>query len=259
MMMTENHLSTKAYWSESWSVRRVQDITFDPQRSQFRDLHVLFEETLPHRRNLRFLEIGCYPGRFMWYFDKFFNYDVSGLEYVDWCSQHCRQLLQAAGVKAEVIHGDLFTYMPAETEIRYDVVASFGLIEHFENMGEVIQRHLDLLKPGGYLVLTAPNLQGLYGYMMKTINYKVYQTHNPIGYEDMSKALKQTDQVEILAGGYYGRLGFANTGLYARVKPMGRLIYLLVRGPLWTLEQGARFLPNSKLSPIVAVIAKKLG
>lgn len=253
-------LSTQQHWADRWAEAGVKNIGFDPSKPMFIDLHHLFTEFLPKDKQMRFLEVGCYPGSYMWYFYQFFNYQVSGLEYVDWCCDHTRRLLQAQGINGEVIHGDLFAYRPPSVELRWDVVASVGLIEHFTDTVEVIQKHLNLLKPGGYLVLVIPNHQGLYGRILKTMNPKKYQIHNRMGYADIHKALDQLGQTEVLAGGYYGRLGFWNTGLYARVRSMGKLPYLLVRSPFWVLERAGRLLPNSRcFSPNAAVIAKKLN
>jgi cyclopropane fatty-acyl-phospholipid synthase-like methyltransferase len=215
-------------------------------------------KTLPQDREMRFLDVGCYPGRYLWYFHHYFGYQISGLEYVDWCCEHTRQCLQGHGLEGEIIHGDLLTYQPPSIDAQWDIVASLGLVEHFTDTVEVIRKHLDLLKPGGYLVLVIPNHQGLYGRILKLISPEKYRIHNRMSYEDMRGALKQLGRVEILAGGYYGHLGFWNTGLYARVKPMGTLPYLMLRAPLWTLEQAGQLLPNTAhLSPNAALVARK--
>lgn len=260
MSTSQNKLSTQEHWSNRWSGQEhTPRIKFNPQKPSFRDLHHLFIKTLPQDSSFKFLEVGCYPGRYLWYFGHYFDYQVSGLEYVEWCCEDTRRYLQDADVEGEVIHGDLFTYQPGSEEARWDVVASFGLIEHFKNTVEVIQKHLNLLKPGGYLVLVIPNHQGLYGHMMKMVSYEEYKTHNRMDYEDIRETLNQIGQVVILKGGYYGHIGFWNFSLYQHVKTAGKLPYLLVRSPLWMVEHLGRFLPNSShLSPTIAIIAQKL-
>ena len=50
----------------------------------------------------------------------------------------------------------------------FDIVMSMSFIEHFDDTAGIVQSHVELLKPGGYLVIIAPNLSGLnrrlYGY-----------------------------------------------------------------------------------------------
>ena len=233
-------------------------IAFDPLSPWFRDLHRLFLKFLPEDREIRLLEVGCYPGRYMWYFQRYWGYRVSGMEYIDWLCEQTQDNLQANGIEGEVIYGDLFSYRPATAESRWDVVVSLGLIEHFENSVEVIQKHLDLLKPGGYLVLVIPNHRGINGRILKIVSVERFKIHNRMGYEEIQRALERIDKVEIVEGGYYGRIGFWNTGLYAWVRGLGELPYLLVRSPLWLLEKAGRLIPNSQLlSPNAAVICKK--
>lgn len=48
---------------------------------------------------------------------------------------------------------DVFRY---ETEKRFDIVCSFGLIEHFVEKNEVMEAHKKFLKKGGYAIILAP-------------------------------------------------------------------------------------------------------
>jgi 2-polyprenyl-3-methyl-5-hydroxy-6-metoxy-1,4-benzoquinol methylase len=41
----------------------------------------------------------------------------------------------------------------------FDVVLSGGFIEHFTDVAAIVQKHLQLLKPGGRLVVMIPNLK----------------------------------------------------------------------------------------------------
>jgi SAM-dependent methyltransferase len=54
----------------------------------------------------------------------------------------------------EIVQADFLTWKPGR---QYDVVASFGFIEHFEDPADIVARHFALTKPGGYVVLEMPN------------------------------------------------------------------------------------------------------
>ncbi|MCZ6765725.1 MAG: class I SAM-dependent methyltransferase [bacterium] len=116
MSTGSDRLSSKEDWSDKWSGQAIEKITFNPQQPGFRDQHRILMRTLPHNADVRFLEIGCYLGYMMWYFHHYFGYQVSGLEYVDWCCDKARELLAGAGVPGDVIHGDLFTWKPESPE-----------------------------------------------------------------------------------------------------------------------------------------------
>ena len=254
-----NRLSTKKQWDNIWSGEHIRNLTFDPEQPTFSDLHNLFQMLLPKDKNFKFLEVGCYPGSYMWYFNKYFGYQVSGLEYVDWCCESTREKLQTVGIEGEVIHGDLFEYNPSSAKKLWDVVASFGFIEHFTDVVPVIKKHLDLLKPDGYLILVIPNHHGLNGRILKNVDTAKYKIHNLMSYDEMRQALKITGKARVISGGYFGRIGFWNTDLYPLLKKKGRLIYIPVRGILWMCERVGRILPNSAfLSPNIAMVAKKL-
>ncbi|MCB9989380.1 MAG: class I SAM-dependent methyltransferase [Rhodospirillales bacterium] len=254
---TDFKLSSKEDWAEEWSGGNPM-LTFDPTLPFFRDIHKLCQHHLPVSSGMRCLEIGCYPGTYMWYFNTYFKHKVSGIEYVDECVPRCKENMASLGIDAEIIHADLFDYKPP-AEL-WDVVASFGFIEHFTDTQDVIQRHLDLLKPGGYLVLVIPNHAGLNGKILKAVDKDKHAIHNLMPYDQMANAVEKTCQAEIIEGGYYGHLGFWNTDLYPKIDKMSTIPYYASKVPLYILERIAPYVvPNTQFfAPNSALIAKKL-
>jgi SAM-dependent methyltransferase len=251
-------LSTEQHWSERWGKTEFQTLAFNPKSLHFRDLHALFQRYLPKSSNMSLLEIGCYPGGYMWYFNRFFDYQVSGIEYVEEFCKPMHEQLRRCGVAAEVFHGDILSSVLPETK-QWDVVASLGLIEHFSDSQEVIRRHLALLKPGGYLILVIPNHAGINGKILKRIDPEKYEIHNCMTYEEMQDAVEGAGSVEILDGGYYGHMGFWNTGLHATLASKNRLLSKMIRSLLWAVACLGRLLPDSKrLSPYAALVARKM-
>ncbi|MBM4273387.1 MAG: class I SAM-dependent methyltransferase [Deltaproteobacteria bacterium] len=122
------------------------------------EFHEIFSASLPpatEARPVDFLEIGCYPGRFLYYFAREFGYRVSGLDFLPETAELSDRLAEK-GVQARVYVGDFFHFEP---EQRYDVVFSYGFVEHFTAWQEVLDRQLALLKPGGTLVIELPNFR----------------------------------------------------------------------------------------------------
>jgi len=227
---------------------------FNPERPFFRDIHRLLKRHLRTDTAIRFLEVGCYPGTYLWYFNKYFGYHVEGIEYLEDCARRCAEHMRELKTPATVRHGDLFS----ETG-QWDVVCSVGLVEHFNDVRAVIDRHLDLVRSGGWLVLIIPNHAGINGAVLKMIDRKKYDIHNHMAYETMEAAVSESGRAEIIEGGYYGRIGFWSSGLYEKVKPMGKLLYFLVRAALDVIERAAQYvMPNTKLfAPHCALIARK--
>ena len=121
----------------------------------------VLEKYLP--RQGRLVEIGCAPGRALLMFRTRFGLEPFGVEYSDsgyraTVAEFERQRVDSRGV----IRGD-FTDPKFRSRYRehFDVVFSNGLIEHFVNPAAIVGYHVELLKPGGHLVVVIPNLRGL--------------------------------------------------------------------------------------------------
>jgi len=256
---SENKLSTSAQWDERWSQMAVTDIRFDPENASFRETHRLFQSTLPKRKDFRFLEVGCYPGSRIWYFNKYFGYQGHGLEYVDWCCKRAEEFLAAVDVEAELINEDFFSFTPPKEEKKWDVVGSFGFVEHFEDVEDVVRRHVELIRKGGFLVITVPNHSRINGMLFHLVNRKNFLTHNQMALDNLVQAIEALGTCRILSAAYLGRIGFWNIGLYERLYKLGRFGYSICRAPFWVVERAGRVLPNSQLfSPIIAVVAQRI-
>lgn len=254
-----NRLSTQNEWEKRWAKNMASEsLGFNPLQDSFIDLHRLFMRTLPVSSDLRFLEIGCYPGSYMQYFHDYYYYQITGLEYVKECCEKARKSFLEKKIPADIIHADFFDWGIDEPDMRFDVVASFGFVEHFSDVSPVLNRQFSLVKEGGYLIVVVPNHSGIYGEVLKQIDTEKYLTHNRMDLADLQKAMSSLKQAQIVEDGYFGRLGFWNCGLYSKIKEYGRLPYLMVRAPLWCMEKAARLLPNnSKTSPIIAAVIRK--
>jgi 2-polyprenyl-3-methyl-5-hydroxy-6-metoxy-1,4-benzoquinol methylase len=259
MVRNDGRLTGVEDWDKSWSGTAITSVRFDPSSPIYRDIDRILRRHVPASAGHRFLEIGAYPGYLMWYFHSRFQHRVSGLEFVPWCCERTRELLAKEGIEADVVDADLFQYDPPHGSRLWDVVASNGFIEHFDDTAPVIERHRRLLADGGLLVLIAPNHSGIYGRLMKLIRPDRYKLHNRMTLADAVAAVRRVGGLSIVYAGYTGRLGFWNCNLYETVRPYGKLPYFLVRAPLWIVEHAAQWLiPNSHaLSPAFMVIARR--
>jgi SAM-dependent methyltransferase len=255
---TQDSLAPRDHWEKVWAENPDESPLFNPKRRSFIHLHRLYQRFLPRNSQYRFLEIGCCPGRFMWYFNRYFGYRVSGLEYIDWCAEKTRELLRRERIAAEVTCADFFEYTPPAGSELWDVVGSFGFVEHFQDTAAVVRRHLEFLKPGGYLVLAVPNLRGMYGRLFEILAPKVYRMHRVLSLEDLIEPVTREGEMEVLAAGYYGHLCLGNAWFPDKMKEWGRTIYFLSRAVAFGLENTARILPQIDfLAPHIALIARK--
>jgi SAM-dependent methyltransferase len=130
-----------------------------------------------NRKIIDLLEIGGFPGYYCVWLKKHLNLDTTLLDFVVH-STILNDLEQANNLEVgsvAVIETDLFNYQPNK---QFDLVTSNGLIEHFEDTADIIQRHLDSLKTGGTLFITLPNFRGLNGWFQRIFDPENYAKHH---------------------------------------------------------------------------------
>lgn len=238
------------YW-ESLHDCMKSNLKYDPNEIIFK---VLFEKYLEKGGSC--LEIGCYPGNFLIYFSKKFGYDVSGIDIVT--SQMLKKTkahLQDNGVTVnELICQDFMKYKPSES---YDLVCSFGFIEHFYNYEEIIVKHINLLKPGGKLIISCPNLRIMKYLIHFIIDRRPLPFHIPSS-THLSKWRKilEANDMHVLYHNYY------KTAEYVRGPEVPKYKYQRIFARLYKklckeIEERIYY-PNSFLSPHQISISEKI-
>lgn len=252
-----NDLSSRDQWEEVWTENDVETCgQIDTGSRGFnRDLFEFIRDPLLTSGGGRFLELGCYPGKFMRLFAEHGGYEVSGLEYVEQCVERTQMLLRQAGVESTVAHGDFRTW---QTEEQWDVVASFGLIEHFDETRDVLEQHARLTQEGGHVLVTFPLHCGIYGQVMAWSDPARFAQHNRMSLNDAVAAANESDRLTVIKAGYLGRFGFGATRLRRRIDRLFPGSKLALGIPLRITEcLGRTFAPNTRwLSPYAAMIAR---
>lgn len=123
----------------------------------------LLRRHLPVRSDWTAIEIGCAPGSNLVALHRDFAYQPYGVEYSHTGVLLARETFSQYGFDpAGVIEADLFDREFQDScRGKFDVVFSQGFIEHFDPPDEVLGLHANLLKTGGFLVCTIPNLRGV--------------------------------------------------------------------------------------------------
>ena len=121
-------------------------------------IRVWLEKHVPPGRG-RCLELGCFPGRYLAVLGEL-GYEVNGVDRTPRITPDLRDWMRAQGYRVgELTCGDVFAHT---TGGPYDIVCSFGLIEHFGHWQELFELHARLVANNGLLIVSTPNFSGLY-------------------------------------------------------------------------------------------------
>lgn len=150
----------KEFWEKFWGELKLpQTVTMG-----FKNDRVIARALLDHLPNgggRLAAEIGCAPGKWLVFLNKELGYSVEGYEYVPAAADAARRNLALCGVPGSENAVRATDFFAVNTPDRYDLVLSLGFIEHFDDFSGTFGRHLDLVKPGGYLAIGVPRFKGL--------------------------------------------------------------------------------------------------
>lgn len=112
-----------------------------------------FDKYLPKRPDWTALEVGACPGGHLLALARNHGYRPVALDYLP-DVQDLPERFKDHGINnLEVIEADFLTF---ETDRRFNIVMSFGFLEHFENPMDILVRHWKLVAPGGLLLIGVP-------------------------------------------------------------------------------------------------------
>jgi SAM-dependent methyltransferase len=243
-----------SYWQQAWA-KSTPPRRYLTQPSGFQPL---FERYLPRASGdlpVDFLEIGCYPGRYLYLFAKEFGYRVAGVDFLpeaaaipDWLAE--------LGVAAQVTVADFFTFQPGRG---YDVVASFGFVEHFPYWQEVLQRHLALLNPGGYLIIEFPHLARGQYWLRRFLNPQFFKAHYLEGMDPAKwRQALEAHGIEVLYCDYFQTFRvWSEVVGRGPVRWVRKLVLKLTRFVHKTLNRLRIDYPNRYFSPFIVIIGRR--
>jgi len=206
------------------------------------------------------IELGC--GRSVWlpWFGQRFGCKVAGLDYSETGCRQAEALLAREEITGDIRQGDIFK-PPEDMLDSFDIVMSFGLVEHFTDTANCVGHCAAFAKPGGLIVSEIPNMFGLNGAILRLINRRVYDMHVPMTAEMLAKAHVDAG-LEVLDSHY---LMSANLNVSFLNQKAPGLLQTLVNGSMyvltravWALETAGIKMPVTAFaSPYVVVVAKK--
>src|SRR5258706_1081558 len=267
-----NDKAGKAYWDEIWTGDALP-LPVDPRQTNLDNyvnvrFHEFFSKTFekinPRERLL--LEVGCANSFWLPYFSQQFGFKVSGLDYSEIGCEESRKILLNAGVQGEVVCADFFS-PPTSLLGAFDVVITFGVVEHFLDTQSCIGALSRFLKPGGLLITIIPNMTGSIGTLEKMINRPVYDIHVPLDAGGLA-GMHRLPNLKVLQCDYFlfthfGVLnlnGLDRKSLNWKIKNIFLKVLFHLSKLVWLYESVfGRWKPNKLFSPYINCIAQKIA
>jgi 2-polyprenyl-3-methyl-5-hydroxy-6-metoxy-1,4-benzoquinol methylase len=171
----EKKLTKPSFWENYWDEKLNND---KRKKESLLILEILkiFDTYLPVDPSLSILEIGGAPGEYLVYMSKKFGYSVNSMDYSSIGNKKTRETFEINRIPITIFEKDLFS--SNEGLPLFDIVYSLGFIEHFDNPKSIIAKHLEVLKPGGIILIGVPNLSGIYHVFLKHLSPSHDKTHN---------------------------------------------------------------------------------
>lgn len=254
------------YYTEETRTLRERPILPDEGRLRDRRILALFAAHGALRPGARVLEIGC--GRSPWLpaLARRFGCAVTGIDIEPHAADLARANLAGAGAAGEVICRDAFE-CPAGDPLRgrFDLVYSMGVLEHFDDVVARIAVLCAYLAPGGRLLTTVPNLQGLNWVMQRLADRRTLEAHVVYDTAGLARVHREAG-LRILASGYAGFLDAHLSSAAGAASPVRRRLHrLLCRalgmcGEAWLRLAGGRGTPDTRgFAPHVFCVGQTEG
>jgi SAM-dependent methyltransferase len=225
--MKESKLTGQTFWEDYWEGKPGNG-SRKKTTLLIREILKTFDRYLPESKGLTILEVGGAYGEYLLYLTRRFDYNAFSLDYSRVGNEQTLETFSKAGIPVEVFERDLFS---DNSDLpKFDIVYSLGFIEHFDDPGMVVAKHLDLLKPGGILLLGVPNYAGIYQPVLKRLAPSIAETHNmQIMNLDNWKGFEQKLSLQPIFTGYVGGFEPLNMKKMEVRTIANRIIYFFTR------------------------------
>lgn len=142
--------------------------------------NVVYEKYIPRKRGATMLEVGSAPGEHLVKLNRKFGLEPFGVEYSESGVKLNREIFSSNNINPDnVIYADFFSEeFQEQYRESFDLVISRGFIEHFIDVEDTIQKHLNVLAGGGRLIIVIPNLRGLNYVLGMMFHKEVIAMHN---------------------------------------------------------------------------------
>lgn len=250
-------IAGKEYWDNNWKMAAAGFEPVDLKKNYIdKRINELLERYV--EPSAKVLEMGCANSKWLPYMAKEFNCEITGIDYSEKGVEKEIERLEYERVKGEIICCD-FNYPPNDLYGKFDFLVSFGVIEHFSEYHEVLQKFSEYLHDEGRIITIIPNFFSITGTLQKLVGKEIYDKHVTISLEDLVSAHESEFDTEYAS--YFGcfNAGVVNFNELNKVmkKVLPPIIYK-INTLIWIMINKTNYKQESKsLSPYIVYVGKK--
>ena len=254
-------LTKKQHWDQNYVSRKeIVDLNFDWRDHTNHLIVKRIEEIGLDGKSV--LEIGAGDSPWLLYFAK--KYPGSRFAGLDYSKAGCERLAERAAAICEtttidIYHQDMFATESA-LHGRFDLVLSFGVVEHFTELSHALLAKREYLKDKGLMFSLIPNMAGTIGYFTKLFNRKIYEMHNPHDWHSFLEGHREAG-LTVISSGYLGSINFGVlSSCFEKHEGFSWHIYVFLTRltkALWLVENKLGDLPRGRMfSPYIYAISR---
>jgi SAM-dependent methyltransferase len=169
-------LTTPDHWDDYWDNVALPVAVAPGTATSTTAILTVIDRFASSPSPLSVLEIGGAPGGYLVHLWRAFGHHVCVLDNSPAGIELTRKNFELLGVPGRVLERDMFARN--EPNLKFDIVYSLGLIEHFQDTTSVIDAHLRYMKPGGTLIVGCPNFRGVNGVLLRRLSPALLGWHN---------------------------------------------------------------------------------
>lgn len=194
-------VTNSKYWNSHWHEERFNIA------SGHHPIRQWIESEVCAATKADVFEIGCYPGKFLAVFGEL-GYTLNGIDSFFKTNPAMSDWLKSEGYKIGQFYQSDFLNFSSKRQ--YDIVCSFGFIEHFKNWKEVLINHIKLTKDRGYIIIDVPNLKSpLYYFLYKIFEPEVLKNHEfPAMDKEAIEKTFRNNECDVKTARHLGRFYF---------------------------------------------------
>ena len=207
------------------------------------------------------LEIGAGDSQWLPYFAK--KYPGSRFVGMDYsqagCDRLAKRVATSGATNIDIYQHDMFA-MESALHGKFDLVLSFGVVEHFTELSHALLAKRKYLKDRGLMFSLIPNMAGSLGHLTKLFNRAIYEMHNPHDWNLFLEGHCKAG-LTVISGGYFGSSNFGVlSSSFKKHEGFSWHTYVLLTRlskAIWLLESKFGDLPGSKMfSPYIYAISR---